>query len=112
MQFEHANITLGEDGVYVDGHRIPALTIAPNVVVHHGGRNTIGPKVTLTLYANEVTITDEAKANEGCTITEVRGDQQVCTQTYTRRGCACSHSIHTFTEPVPDYTMIALTRDE
>jgi len=60
-KYRFNNITLGKNSVTVDGHEIDGHMITHPVHIHWGGDNKIGPTVTLTLVAEEVTLTDEVR---------------------------------------------------
>lgn len=77
MRTAFNKITLDAEGVYLDGQLIDGMKIARGVTVNHGGKKTPGPSITLTIYADEVEISDAIKAfaiEQGVPIIEIHGD--------------------------------------
>lgn len=68
-------IVVEAGGVRVNGTLIPGHSILENPVIRRGGPTTLGPSITLTIYADTVTISDAAKAL-GRSVTELHGDAQ------------------------------------
>lgn len=67
-------IVVEAGGVRVNGHLIPAHMVESAPVIRRGGPRTLGPSITLTIYADTVTISEAAKAL-GRNVTELHGDQ-------------------------------------
>ncbi|KUF07179.1 hypothetical protein [Leucobacter sp. G161] len=67
-------IVVEAGGVRVDGTLIPGHRILENPVIRRSGPTTLGPSITLTIYADTVTISDAAKAL-GRNVIEIHGDQ-------------------------------------
>lgn len=77
MKLGYDKITIGVDHIDFDGARLDCLKIAQGVTIHNGGPNTIGPTLTITVYADEIHMTDEAKAHakeHGTHVTEIHGE--------------------------------------
>lgn len=66
----YGNVIVDADGIHVDGHRIDGLKIQPGVTIKRSTPNEVADTITFTLYADTITITDEAKAMPSAMITE------------------------------------------
>lgn len=75
--FHYGRITIDVNDIDIDGVKLDNLKIASGVTINNGGPNTIGPTLTLTIYADEIYMTDEVKQSakeHGTHVTEVWGD--------------------------------------
>lgn len=91
-KFGYDKITLDVDGIRLDGHLLDAFKIGRDITVDHGSDNIDGPKVTISLYADEITVTDEAKQiakDTGSPIVELHGEMAatICTRKMTEATC-------------------------
>lgn len=78
MKTRYDKAVLDVTGISFDGTAISGHCIAHGVTVHHGGPDT-PTSVTLTIYADDVEITEELKAfakKYGNPVTEIHGDDQ------------------------------------
>lgn len=79
MKLGYNKITIYKDRITLDGVDLVGTCIASPVTINHGGPNTVGPSITLTIYGDEITMTDEAKAfakEHGSHVVEIWGDKQ------------------------------------
>ncbi len=71
LGYEH--VIIDGDGIHLDDIMVDALKLLPEVTVHRTGPNRIDERVTFTVYANQVTITEAAKQLESASIIEKHG---------------------------------------
>lgn len=60
-KFAAENITIDKDAIYIDGHKIDGHLIAQGAHIHWGGENKVGPALTITVIAEHIDITDQAR---------------------------------------------------
>lgn len=92
-KFGYDKITIGERHIDIDGVKLDGWKIAQGVTINNGDPNDCGPTLTISIYADEINMADEAKAHakkNGTHVTEIWGDREaICIRTMT--GTTCRH---------------------